>query len=120
MNRQHVRPVFADIQDGDCQLPAMVGYIRQLVDSQDSRAVAHNAATAYLALIVAFSDRGLLEVAWAPRLLIEVDNQEFEVSQDSSPSRHASHLTSHRSSWMIKKWLRRRSPLVLPTEYHTR
>jgi hypothetical protein len=77
MNRQHVRPVFAEIQDGDCQLPAMVGYIRQLVEGQDSRGVAYNAVTTYLALIVAFSDRGLLEVAWAPRLLIEEDNQEL-------------------------------------------
>jgi hypothetical protein len=92
MNRQQVRPVFAGIQDGDSQLLAMVGYIRQLVDTQDGRVVAHNAALAYLALIIAFSDRGLLEVAWAPRLLIEVDNQEFEVSPVSSPSCHPSHI----------------------------
>jgi hypothetical protein len=38
-----------------------------------------NAATAYLALITAFSDENVIEVAWAPSLVVELDFQEYEV-----------------------------------------
>jgi hypothetical protein len=58
----------------------MIGYIRQLLEGEDLISVASNAALAYLALVVAFSDCGLLQIDWAPRILIEVGQREFEVS----------------------------------------
>jgi hypothetical protein len=58
----------------------MIGYIRQLLDGEDSASIAANAALAYLALVVAFSDRSLLQISWAPCILIEVGEKEFEVS----------------------------------------
>jgi hypothetical protein len=53
MNRQQIGPVLSDIDNGNCQLPAMIDYIRQPVDSQDAQVVAQTTAVAYLALIVA-------------------------------------------------------------------
>jgi hypothetical protein len=35
-------------------------------------------AVAYLALMTAFAQKGLLQVDWAPRLLIEAEAREFE------------------------------------------
>ena len=80
MDRCHLRPSPPDLLQGDCHLPEMIGYIRQLLGGEDPISVASNAALAYLALVVAFSDRGLLRLNWAPRILIEVGKKEFEVS----------------------------------------
>lgn len=80
MDRQRIRPAFVDLLNSDPHLPEMIGYVQQLVNHQEPQVVAGNAALAYLALITAFSDRGLLQVDWAPRIVIEVDSKEFEVS----------------------------------------
>jgi hypothetical protein len=42
--------------------------------------VASNAALAYLTLVVAFSNFSLQWINWAPHILIEVGQREFEVS----------------------------------------
>ncbi|WOO86350.1 uncharacterized protein LOC62_08G009831 [Vanrija pseudolonga] len=73
---------FADLLNSDPHLPEMIGYIRQLVSGTDGRVVSRNAALAYLGIITAFADRGLLEVGWAPRLLIDIEGKEFEIVLD--------------------------------------
>jgi hypothetical protein len=57
----------------------MIKYIRRLISVSDPEAAAMNAATAYLALITAFPDEKVIQVAWAPSLVVELDSQEYEV-----------------------------------------
>jgi hypothetical protein len=64
----------------DPYLPEMMRYVRRLVEGPEPEVVAQNAVLAYLALMTAFAEEGLLQIDWAPRLLIEVGNRDFEVS----------------------------------------
>jgi hypothetical protein len=57
----------------------MQRYIRHLVAVSDKAAAAHNASLAYLAMMHAFAEEGLLRLAWAPRLVIDLGEKEFEV-----------------------------------------
>ena len=59
-------------------------YLQHLVEGPEAEVVARNAALAYLALITAFAEKGLLQIDWAPRLLIEAGNREFEASPQPS------------------------------------
>jgi hypothetical protein len=49
----------------------MMSHVQHLVEGPEAEVVARNAALAYLALITAFAEKGLLQIDWAPRLLIE-------------------------------------------------
>jgi hypothetical protein len=80
MDRTRLRPAADDLLTSDPHLPEMMRYVQHLVEGPEAEVVARNAALAYLALITAFAEKGLLQIDWAPRLLIEVGNQEFEVS----------------------------------------
>jgi hypothetical protein len=80
MDRTRLRPAADDLLTSDPHLPEMMRYVQHLVEGPETEVVARNAALAYLALITAFAEKGLLQIDWAPRLLIEVGNQEFEVS----------------------------------------
>jgi hypothetical protein len=57
-----------------------VTYVEHLVEGPEAEIIARNAALAYLALITAFAEKGLLQIDRAPRVLIEVGNRGFEVS----------------------------------------
>ncbi len=52
---------------------------RKLISVPNPDAASMNAATAYLALITAFSEKNITKVAWAPKLIEELDSQEYEV-----------------------------------------
>jgi hypothetical protein len=80
MDRTRLRPAAGDLLTSDPHLPEMMRYVQHLVEGPEAEVVARNAALAYLALITAFAEKGLLQIDWAPRLLIEVRNREFEVS----------------------------------------
>jgi hypothetical protein len=58
----------------------MQRYIRHLVAISDKAAAVHNASLAYLAMMHAFAGEGLLQLTWAPRLVIDLGEKEFEVS----------------------------------------
>jgi hypothetical protein len=80
MDRTRLRPAADDLLSSDPHLPEMMRYVQHLVEGPEAEVVAQNAALAYLALITAFAEKDLLQIDWAPRLLIEVGNREFEVS----------------------------------------
>ena len=79
MNRVQLKPSSQDLITGDAHLSEMIKYIRRLISVSDPEVAAMNAATAYLALITAFSDENVIEVAWAPSLVVQLDSQEYEV-----------------------------------------
>ena len=79
MDRAILRPTLSDLQAGDGYLSEMQRYIRHLVAVSDKTAAAHNASLAYLAMMQAFAEEGLLRLAWAPRLVIDLGEKEFEV-----------------------------------------
>jgi hypothetical protein len=56
MNRVQLKPSSQDLVTGDAHLSEMIKYIGRLISVSDPDAAAMNAATAYLALITAFSD----------------------------------------------------------------
>jgi hypothetical protein len=80
MDGTHLRPADGDLLASDPYLPEMMSYVEHLVEGPEAEIIARNAALAYLALITAFAEKGLLQIDWAPRLLIEVGNRGFEVS----------------------------------------
>ena len=75
-----IRPKLDDLPHYDSHLPEMRDYIARLLETPDPQETAHNAAMAYLTLITAFVDKGLLECMWAPRIVIDVGLQEYEGS----------------------------------------
>lgn len=79
MERIILQPALADLKTGDKHLPEMQRYISYLVGGSDRQLAAHNASLAYLSLMHAFAEEGLLQLAWAPRLIIDVGGQEHEV-----------------------------------------
>lgn len=79
MDRTILRPVPTELQAGDQHLLEMQRYIRHLVAVPDKEAAAHNASLAYLAMMHAFAEEGLLQLGWAPRLVIDLRDREYEV-----------------------------------------
>ena len=75
-----VHPNIADIGKVHDDMPHLVSFIERLLSSGSPEEIAHKASTAYLALIIAFERKQLMEVDFAPRLVIDIDNHEFEVS----------------------------------------
>jgi hypothetical protein len=57
----------------------MQPYIAHLIAVPDEQMAVHNAALAYLVLMHSFASDGLLQLAWATRLVIAVGIQEHEV-----------------------------------------
>jgi hypothetical protein len=84
MERRRIRPAPGDLLTSDRHLPEMMRYVQHLVEGDEPNAVARNAALVYLAIITAFAERGLLQTDWAPRLVIDVEGREFEVSEKLS------------------------------------
>jgi hypothetical protein len=78
-DRTVLRPVLTELQAGDKHLAEMQRYLRHLVAVPDKEAAAHNASLAYLAMMHAFAEEGLLQLAWAPRLVIDIGDQEYGV-----------------------------------------
>jgi hypothetical protein len=66
------------VQTGDKYLPEMQRYIAHLVAAPNI--TARNASLAYLALIQAFAMEGQLQLAWAPHVVLDFGEQEYEVS----------------------------------------
>ena len=60
-------------------LSKMIHVVRHLIQGKPQLEVAANAALAYLALITAFQQEGLLELEWVPKLAIDVGDTEYEV-----------------------------------------
>ncbi len=79
MNRFQLKPSSQDLITGDAHLSEIIKYIRKLISVSNSDAAPMNAATAYLALITAFSEENITKVAWALNLIVELDSQEYEV-----------------------------------------
>ena len=79
MNRTQLWPTVSDISSGDPYLPELVRYARHLTGGPDTDTSARNASVVYLAVITAFAAGGLMQVEWAPRLLIDINEREFEV-----------------------------------------
>jgi hypothetical protein len=84
MERRRIRPAPGDLLTSDRHLPEMMRYVQHLVEGDEPEVVARNAALVYLAIITAFAERGLLQADWAPRLVIDVEGREFEVSEKLS------------------------------------
>ena len=72
-------PTIEDLNKGDPRLQEMIRFIRFLVERDTDKEVAHNASLAYLALVTAFQQAGLVEVEWAPVLAIDIGDVEYEV-----------------------------------------
>jgi hypothetical protein len=80
MEKKKIRPAPGDLLSSDPHLPEMKRYAEHLVEGREAEAITSNASLAYLALITEFSQKGLLQLDWAPRLLIEAGGWEFEVN----------------------------------------
>jgi hypothetical protein len=57
----------------------MIRYIKALITISDPAAAVRNAVLAKMALVTAFSERNVTQIAWAPSFVIELDSQEYEV-----------------------------------------
>ena len=79
MNRTCLRPVPQDLHRNDPYLPELMRYINRLLEGDVAEHVARNASLLYLALVTGFVENDLLQEAWAPRIIINVGNQEYEV-----------------------------------------
>ncbi|RSH89897.1 hypothetical protein EHS25_001883 [Saitozyma podzolica] len=129
MDGTHLRPADGDLLASDPYLPEMMSYVEHLVEGPEAEIIARNAALAYLALITAFAEKGLLQIDRAPRVLIEVGNRGFEASQllssaassygaennlrsvvDDPDFRLASDLTTQ---WALKKGLQQGRKFLL-------
>ena len=73
------KPTIKDLNKGDPRLQEMIRFITFLFEHDTDKEVAHNASLAYLALVTAFQQAGLVEVEWAPVLAIDVGDVEYEV-----------------------------------------
>jgi hypothetical protein len=81
MERIMLQPTLDELQTSDKHLPEVLRYIAHLVAAPDKQLAARNASLAYLALMHAFAAEGLLQLAWAPHLVFDLGEQEYEVSQ---------------------------------------
>ena len=78
-DRITLRPSIEDLNRGDPRLQEMIRFIKFLVERDNDKEVAHNASLAYLAIITAFQQAGLVEAEWVPVLTIDVGDVEYEV-----------------------------------------
>jgi hypothetical protein len=78
MDRIRLRPTAIELETGDAHLPEMIRYIEALITVVDPAAAVRNAALAYMALVTAFSEGNVTQIAWAPSFVIELDSQEYE------------------------------------------
>ena len=78
-SRLTLKPTIDDLNHGDSNLKEMMRFIKHLIHRSDAQTVAHNAALAYLAMISAFQQAGLVELEWVPVLTIDVGDAEYEV-----------------------------------------
>ncbi len=74
-----LRPTEAEIKVAHSHLLEMIEYIETLLSQSDPQVVAQNASFVYLAVMTAFTKKGLLQLAWAPRVSIEIGAQDYEV-----------------------------------------
>ena len=74
-----INPTMSDLERGDPHLPEMISFLRHLVQGKTQREAAKNAALAYLALMTAFQQEGMVELEWVPSLAIDVGDIEYEV-----------------------------------------
>jgi hypothetical protein len=79
MDRIRLRPTAIELETGDAHLPEMIRYIKALITVPDPAAAVRNTALAYVALVTAFSEGNVTQIAWAPSFVIELDSQEYEV-----------------------------------------
>jgi hypothetical protein len=82
-DRITLRPTIEDLNKGDPHLQEMIRFIKFLIERDTDQEVAHNASLAYLALITAFQQAGLVETDWTPVLAIDVGDVEYEVSKST-------------------------------------
>ena len=82
MYRFILQPTLDELQTVDRHLPEMQRYIAHLVAEPDEQVVARNASLAYLALMHSLVTGGLLQLAWAPHLVIAPGEQQYEVRHD--------------------------------------
>jgi hypothetical protein len=78
MERIILQPTPEELQAGDRHLPEMQRYIAHLIAVTDKLFAARNASLAYLALMQAFAAEGLLYLAWAPRVGLDLGQQKCE------------------------------------------
>jgi hypothetical protein len=74
-----LQPTAEELQAGDKYLPEMQRYIAHLIAAPAKQIAARNASVAYLALMQAFAAEGLLQLAWAPHVVLDLGEQEYEV-----------------------------------------
>ncbi len=63
-----LRPTEADVKGSDPHLLEMIRYIEALLNQTEPQIVAQTAFFVYLAVMTAFRNKGLLQIAWAPRV----------------------------------------------------
>lgn len=79
MNRIQLRPSVQHLAEGDPHLPELMRYINWLLEGNDQQRTAHNASLLYFALVKGFAENDLIRASWAPRMVIDVGDLEFEV-----------------------------------------
>ncbi len=62
-------PTEAEIEVADRHLLKMMRYIEDLLNQSEPKVVAENASLVYLAVMTAFRNKDLLQIAWAPQVV---------------------------------------------------
>ena len=76
MERTLVEATAEDLRDSGGSVHNMVQFVRMSVSQSNP---AKNAAVAYRALITGLVEGGMMEIEWAPIIVVEVGDREFEV-----------------------------------------
>lgn len=80
MNRVRLQPTLNELCEGDPHLPDLLRYVEHLAGADDPEQAARNVSLAYFALVRGLTNKGLMQMQWAPRLVIETHHTEYEVS----------------------------------------
>ena len=75
-----VHPVESDVAAVHADLPKVTSFVERILSTGLPLEVAQKASAAYLALILAFQRRNIMEVEFAPRLILDIGDEGFEVS----------------------------------------
>lgn len=75
-----VHPVENDVAAVHADLPKVTSYVERILLTGLPLEVAQKALAAYLALMLAFQRRSIMEVECAPRLILDIGDRGFEVS----------------------------------------
>ena len=94
IERTIVKASAEDLAAGHQYIQEMIRFVQAFVSCPEPELAASNAALAYRALITGFANQGLMEIEWAPRIIIERGGAEFEVSGSQSYADHRSFSTS--------------------------